>query len=151
MYFNLKHGQDNNLKGKVGEVIAKNHLKKVLATRNYNSRILDKFNLDHNQLEFLKKNWKTLDLIELNSLTIYEVKTRKYFYGNLKGIKNKIKISKNFKEICKKAKELKFNLKFIDIIFFSDWKYSINIKDLKISEDFCVDKRKTHPSIKRSN
>ena len=139
MYFNLKHGTNTNLKGEIGEVIAKHHLKDAISTREYWHTIVDKQKISLNQKEFLKDNWKSFDLINLKSLEIFEVKTRKFFNKKLKGIKNKIVITPNFSKLCNKSKDLGFVIRIIEITLFDDWKYGVNIKDFD-NNDFCVHK-----------
>jgi hypothetical protein len=129
MYFNLKHGDNTNLKGEVGEIIAKHHLNDIFSTKEYWYTIINKFNLNVEQKTFLTNNWKSFDLIDLKSLTIYEVKTRKYFSKMLQGVKNKIVITPSFKKVVSKAIELGFIVKVVEITLFSDWKYGINIKE----------------------
>ncbi len=129
MYFNLKDGSDSNLKGEVGEIIAKYHLKQSISTKQFYFGIINKSNLKPEQTLFLKENWKSLDLIELSSLTIYEVKTRKFFNHKLDSIQNKIVITPHFLSLCDKARELGFLVKVVEITFFDDWKYGIEVND----------------------
>ncbi|MAF13567.1 MAG: hypothetical protein CMI53_01605 [Parcubacteria group bacterium] len=136
MYENIKTG-DNNLKGEIGEVIANHFLKKPISTKRFWSSILNNFNLESEQSLFLKENWKSFDLIDLESLTIYEVKTRNFFHGKLKGVKNKIVITPNFSKLCKTARTLGFSIKIIEITLFSDWKYTWAVKDFN-HDDFWV-------------
>lgn len=137
MYGNIKDGNDTNLKGEIGEIIAKYQLKKAFSTKQFYHSILNKFNLMEEHYQFLKDNWKSFDFVDPSSLTIYEIKTRKYFKGKLSGIKNKIVITPNFNKLCEEAHSLGFLVKVVDITLFDDWKYGIKIKDFN-KEDFWV-------------
>ena len=129
MYGNLRDDQNSNLKGEVGEIIAKHHLKSCISTRNFDVNRLHRFALESEQINFLKENWYSFDLIDPQSKIIYEVKTRKYFHKKLVGIKNKIVITPNFNKISEQAQQLGFSVKLLEITLFSDWNYGIIIKD----------------------
>jgi len=130
---NLKEG-DTNIKGEVGEVIAKHHFKGTFSTREYFYTIVNKFNLKEEQADFLRNYWKSFDLVDLRSLIIYEVKTRKDFKGRLKGVKNKIVITPNFSRLCEEARKKGFFVKVIDITLFDNWEYSIKTRDFNKAE-----------------
>ena len=137
MYHNLKDGPNTNLKGEIGEIIAKHHLDSVFSTKEYWHNIVEKFDLSLNQKEFIKTNWKSFDLVDLKSRIIYEVKTRKFFNNKLKGVKNKIVITPNFSRLCDEAKNLGLCVKVFEITLYKDWRYGFNIKDFN-HHDFWV-------------
>jgi len=142
MYDNLKRTKNNELKGDVGEIIAKHHLDGAISTKQKTSSVLKKFNLSPIQIKFLSENWNSFDLIDPQTSTIYEVKTKNYFYGNLKGVKNKKVISPNFLQLYEEAISLDFSFKVVMITFFSDWKYGLEVKVFD-KKDFCVCKKKS--------
>lgn len=140
MYGNLKE-EDTNLKGEIGELIAKYNLKGAILTRHFHYNILKKFNLKPEQLNFLIENWKSFDLIDPASLIIYEVKTKNFFFGNLKGVQNKTIVSLNFIKLCQEAISLGFSIKSVTITLFSNWKYGLVIKEFN-EKDFWVHQNK---------
>ncbi len=129
MYGNIKNGPDGNLKGEVGEVIAKFAIKKAISTREFHYTILKEVGFNHEQVSFLQENWKSFDLIDLEKSTIYEVKTRKYFNSKLRAEQNKPEISPHFLTVAERALILGFKIKVVDVTFFSDWKYGIEINE----------------------
>lgn len=129
MYGNVKEDNNANLKGEIGEAIAQHHFNTALRTKQYHHNVLKRFNLTLEQSNFLIQNWTSFDLIDLETLTIYEVKTRKFFNRKLRGLKNRIVITPNFGELCEKAKVLGFEIKLIEITLFDNWKYGLLIKD----------------------
>jgi len=128
MYAHLNNN-DTNLKGEVGEIIAKYYLKEAIFTKQFHHTFLNRFNLEKEKLDFLVRNWKSFDLVDPVSSTIYEVKTRNFFNRKLKGIQNKVVITPNFIELYERATSLGFSMKVVDITFFSDWKYGIIIRE----------------------
>lgn len=136
MYQNLKRS-DHTLKGEIGEIIAKYSLGGAISTKQNTKYILRKFNLKPEQLEFLERNWNSFDLIDPKSSIIYEVKTKNYFYGNLKGVGNKEVISSNFVKLLDEAMALGFSFKSVSITLYSDWRYGIQVKEFK-KKDFSI-------------
>ncbi|HIH43381.1 TPA: hypothetical protein HA246_07105 [Candidatus Woesearchaeota archaeon] len=141
MYLQLNNCHDS-LKGEIGEVIAKSVIKNSFRAADANKNLLDQYPINPEQKKLLLDNWFYLDLINIidDKVTLYEVKTKKYFYKQLTRTQMRYKISKPFLDFCNKAIELGITLKFVQITLFEDWKCGIIIKDFK-EKDFFVDKR----------
>ena len=141
MYLQLNNCHDS-LKGEIGEVIAKSVIKNSFRAVDANKSLLDQYAINAQQKKLLLDHWFYLDLINItdDKVTLYEVKTKKYFYKQLTRTQMRYKISKQFLDFCNKALALGIDIKFVQITLFEDWKCGIIIKDFN-KNDFFVDKR----------
>jgi len=154
MYKNLKN-DDFNLRGEVGELIAKYELPGSFRTKDVNKNYLKYLNKNNKinkpLTDFLHNNWSSFDLIAFEKdeigvvrhVTLYEVKTRKYFFSKLTKVFYKDKVTKNFLRICDEALNMGMGVKHVQITFFEDWKYGFKIKDFS-TDNFLLDKRRNH-------
>jgi hypothetical protein len=133
MYGDLKRCQPNEMKGDIGEIIAWHYLNRISRPKHDQIDIINKSKFNDKQKSFLKENWRSLDLIDLENSIIYEVKTKNYNYGKLKGVKNKPSVSEKFIPVMEKAKELGFETKLVFITFYTNWRYGLEIKEFRRS------------------
>jgi len=138
--FNLKK-QSNNLKGEIGEVIAKRKIKYVFRTKELHPEFLEKDIFPFNEMSkeirgFLKEYWYTIDLFRtlkdregnLN-LELFEVKIINYYSRFLRTFHKIPKITSSSLDVYKKAIARGFKVKLVKIIFFDNWRYNVIIKD----------------------
>lgn len=80
------------------------------------------------QLDFLKRNWYSIDGIELinNRLTVYEIKTRNRYKTPLQ---YKPKTTSYTLDVYSNATKLGFIVKTVFVWLEDDWNFSLEIKD----------------------
>lgn len=122
---------DNNVKGYIGEEIASHFINKRIRCKRFQPDIINDYSISDTQKEFLRKNWKYLDIIRFNDniqkMEIYEVKSRKYVPSR-KPIWNKHAISPFVLNIYELAIKLNMDVKIFEILFYKDWNFSYIIK-----------------------
>lgn len=146
MFASIKSNQ--NLSGEIGEIIAKHHiLKSVKTSETYVEAFIQKYDytLKSEEKDFLKNHWKNIDLVRINhkqELEIFEIKSKKYFYGKLKlpFLFHKDKITKYSLEAYQKAKDLGIKTYLVQITLFENWRYGLLIKDFNF-KNIWIDKR----------
>lgn len=141
MYGNLKRCNPNEMKGDIGEIIAWHNLGRISHTKNERKECIIESNLNKRQKDFLMENWNSFDLVDLEKSIIYEVKTKNYSYGKLKGVKNKPPVSKKFIKLLEEAKALNFEFNLVSVTFYSNWRYGIEIKGLERSSICSCEKK----------
>lgn len=144
--------QGGTFKGLIGEAMFKLTRNNAYMTRFHSFEFINyRFNdkLSKEQLEFLKENWYSLDVIEISNsglITLFEVKTQNYL--NFKqGYQHKI--TKNCYYLYSTAKELGFVVKVARVQLMGDWNYRVLIDDLDYVF-FNVDRPKKYDKQYRS-
>jgi len=100
---------------------------------------------DAAQSDFLKRNWYSIDAIEISfqpqkTITFYEVKTKNSYNLHL-GFKLKVTYATHV--MYSEAKQLGFVVKLAMVVFEDDWNYSVELKEFDPSE-YCIDKPKKY-------
>lgn len=146
--FNLKKA-NGTYKGLVGECMFKMSRKYAVINKYWNrEKYFLKFAkyLIEKQIEFLIKNWYSLDAIEImfsedqKLVVLYEIKTKNAYSKEL-GFKPKITMSTV--NLYKKAESLGFCVKIANVIFLDDWNYEIKMVDF-LPGNYCIDKPKRY-------
>jgi hypothetical protein len=119
---------DDNVRGNIGEEIARSIILGSIRCQTRNSSIINNFKININQKKFLEKFWKYLDIVRYDKgkIEIFEVKTRKYIF--LKNIWKKHSISPFMLELYTRALFLGFEIKVFEITFLENWNYKYIVK-----------------------
>jgi hypothetical protein len=136
-------------KGLIGECMFKHTRKKAILPKYFNKekykKIFGKY-LSSDQLNFIIKNWYSLDCIEITfesgfkKVYLYEIKTKNQYN---KRLSYKLKVTESTVRIYENAKKLGFNVKLGIVKFFDDWNFKIEIKEFA-KENYCIDKPKKY-------
>ena len=141
--FNLKKC-DPNLKGELGEVIARFHLKYAFKPSDETvfEKMIKRRKIDKEKLKFLESNRWTIDLIKLDlnqdclkNIIIYEVKLINY--PQHPDYPKALKITSNEINVLKTAQKMGFDVKIIKILLFDNWRYDIRVHDFQ-SQRFII-------------
>lgn len=117
----------------------------IFLTRNFFSfeEILLKYrikinNFDNEKIELLKKNFSSIDLIELKlessenrilkDIILFEVKTKLF------NIKYNPELCFSSFQTYHEAKELGIEVKLVSFVLFEEWRYSFNIYELDLKK-----------------
>ncbi len=144
--YNLKEFY-GSFKGIIGEYMFKLTNKRVVLTRFFNKPkyflIFGKY-LTREQNDFLRKNWYSIDAIELfgRNPILYEVKTKNKYSTFLPF---KPKMTQAAHEIYNHAKELGFIVKIALVELKDNWEYDVSILEFD-KKYYCIDKPKTYDS-----
>ena len=138
--FNDLLTDDANLKGLIGEILAKKHIIGSFKPNRHNLTVVDdmlgKNKIDQKTANFLKEYWGTIDIIRVKDASlggstkveIFEVKAKK-FYHNFKASWLAHKVTPRTIELYNKCLSYGIDFKFAYVVFFSDWKYRVKIKE----------------------
>lgn len=135
---NVKHIRGTQ-KGMIGECMFK-------ATRRYavSTKLVPKNHyipfltgrIPEHQIDFLRKNWLSLDCIELIynqgkiNLVLYEVKTKNYIENRPAHWKHCI--SQSEVNIYEEAKKLDINVKIAFVNLYENWEYDVKMEPFSI-------------------
>ncbi|MFW5746403.1 MAG: hypothetical protein ACOCWQ_02515 [Nanoarchaeota archaeon] len=95
--------------------------------------------------EFLKDNWATIDVFELqsdvenmvNNVILYEIKTVNYYATKGVNYGKRPFLTKNSLAFYQMALEKGYSVKSVYIILFDNWNFDVSIQDFDVS-DFTI-------------
>ncbi len=138
-----------NLKGEIGEIIAKRILWYAHRTKDFTfDYFIEKcnFELNEEQRSFLQKYWNTIDLFRLllennqvKQIIIFEVKCCN-FYTDREKIKHPfMPLTSRTYEMILEAQKLGFITKFVKVTFFENWRIGMTVTDFSMKDFYIHD------------
>lgn len=128
---------DNNRKGFITEELVRFEIPKSLRCKNYDLNKLNLEFLEEEEINFLKNNWRYLDLIKITkyNLLLFEVKIRKYI--PCRKLWKKHIISPFVYDMYEKAIKMGLKMFLVELKFLKNWEYQIFIKKYD-EKDFSI-------------